>query len=236
MLKNKYSKWLTVLLIVLIVAIMGLIGYFVYDLFIKTEKNNRAEEAMTEFSSANQKTGRRNTTNTNTNTSTNTNITNPLENFTNTPDTNTTNNSNPNRKKTYYEGYEVLGNINIPKTKCKYPVLSEVTKHSLEVAVAVLYPTNLEALNMPGNTVIAGHNFRNGLFFSDNKKLSKGDKIILEGATETVTYAIYEIFETTPSDADYMVRDTNGKREISLSTCTDDSSARLIILAREQEQ
>ncbi len=233
MLKDKYNKWLTILLIVFIVAIMGLIGYFVYDLFIKSDKNSKAVDAMEEFSSTNRKTVREKNTN-NTNSTDNTAIANPLDNFTNTPDTNTTT-TTQNRKKTFFEGYEVLGNINIPKTKCKYPVLSEVTKHSLEVAVAVLYPTNLEALNMPGNTVIAGHNFRNGLFFSDNKKLSKGDKIILEGTTETVTYIIYDIFETTPNDADYMARDTNGKREISLSTCTDDSSARLIILAREQE-
>ena len=87
---------------------------------------------------------------------------------------------------------------------------------------------------MPGNTVIAGHNYRNNLFFSNNMKLEIGDEIIIESTTEKVTYEIYDIFETTPNDADYMIRDTEGKREISLSTCTDDSSGRLIILAREK--
>ena len=32
-----------------------------------------------------------------------------------------------------------------------------------------------------------------------------------------------------------MLRDTAGKREVSLSTCTDDSSKRLIIWAKAEE-
>ncbi len=136
--------------------------------------------------------------------------------------------------KVMYEGYEMLGKISIPKIKCEYPVLSEVTKHSIEVAVAVLYPTNLEALNLPGNTVIVGHNYRNGMFFSNNHKLSKGDVIHLTSTTETVTYEIYNMYYTSPNDAEYMRRDTGGAREISLSTCNDDSSSRLVIWAREK--
>ena len=84
-----------------------------------------------------------------------------------------------------------------------------------------------------GNTTISGHNYRNGTFFSNNKKLNIGDKIYitdLEG--KRLTYTIYDKFEVEENDADYMVRDTQGAIEISLSTCTDDSSARLIILAR----
>ena len=34
------------------------------------------------------------------------------------------------------------------------------------------------------------------------------------------------------TDTTYAVRDTGGKIEISLSTCTDDGSGRLVILAR----
>ena len=43
----------------------------------------------------------------------------------------------------------------------------------------------------------------------------------------------YNIFEASESDTSFYNRDTDGKREITLSTCTDDSSARLIIEARE---
>ena len=101
-----------------------------------------------------------------------------------------------------------------------------------EVAVAVAYPSNPK-LNTPGNIVIQGHNYRNGKFFSNNKNLSVGDKIkITDTSNKTLTYTIYEIFQTTSEDAEYMTRDTGDNIEISLSTCTDDSKGRLVILAR----
>ena len=47
-------------------------------------------------------------------------------------------------------------------------------------------------------------------------------------------YVIYKIYRASGDDASYMTRNTNGKREISLSTCTDDSKARTIVWAREE--
>ena len=47
-----------------------------------------------------------------------------------------------------------------------------------------------------------------------------------------LAYTIYRTYEAPDSEAEYMTRDTQGAREISLSTCTDDSKARLIIWAR----
>jgi LPXTG-site transpeptidase (sortase) family protein len=121
--------------------------------------------------------------------------------------------------------------MEIPATNFKYPVLEKVTKKSIETAVAFLYGSGL---NQPGNTVIIGHNYRNGLFFSNNKKLVNGDKIyITDKSGETVTYEVYKVYETTASDASYMQRDTEGRREISLQTCTDDSSGRIIVWAKE---
>ena len=139
-------------------------------------------------------------------------------------------------EKVYMEGYEVMGIIEIPKTGIKYPVLSHVTTKSLETSVAILYPEGC-ALNQPGNVTIAGHNYkRSGVFFSDNKKLSKGDVIYLTDQAGTkVTYEIYDVFQAKASYADYMIRDTQGAREISLSTCTDnDPNTRIIVLAKEK--
>ena len=34
-------------------------------------------------------------------------------------------------------------------------------------------------LNKIGNTVIIGHNYRNGAFFGSNKRLNEGDKVFL---------------------------------------------------------
>ena len=47
-----------------------------------------------------------------------------------------------------------------------------------------------------------------------------------------MTYTVYQKFETTEDDTSYMTRDTNGAREISLTTCTDDGNKRLILLAK----
>jgi LPXTG-site transpeptidase (sortase) family protein len=72
--------------------------------------------------------------------------------------------------------------------------------------------------------------------FSNNKKLVVGDVIKIKGLDEKMlTYTIYEIFETTPTDTAYMSRKTEGRIEVSLSTCTDDGNNRLVILARVEE-
>ena len=127
----------------------------------------------------------------------------------------------------------MAGTIEIPKTGCKYPILAEANKKTIEVAVAILYGPGL---NRPGNTVIVGHNYRNGMFFSNNKKITNGDKIYITDLTgQKLTYIVYNTYETTAEDSDYMVRDTQGATEISLSTCTDyDSSRRIIIWAKAE--
>ena len=85
-----------------------------------------------------------------------------------------------------------------------------------------------------GNTVLVAHNYRNGTFFSNNKKLAVGDKIyITDSSGETIEYTIYNTYTTLDSDFSYATRNTNGKREISLSTCTNDPTKRLVIWAKE---
>lgn len=101
----------------------------------------------------------------------------------------------------------------------------------METGIAILYGPGV---NKIGNTVLAGHNYRNGTFFSNNKKLAIGDKIYLTDTSgKKVTYTIYKKYQTDANDFSYATRDTNGLREISVSTCTDDSSARLILWAKE---
>ena len=134
-----------------------------------------------------------------------------------------------------YMGYDVIGYIEIPKTDVEYPIIPDYqgSINALNVGIVKLYPGN-DSLNKPGNTVLAGHNYRDGSFFSNNKRLEKGDKIYITGVDgERVEYEITKKYETNTSDSSYMNRDTEGRREISLTTCTDDTSARLIIWAQE---
>ncbi len=138
------------------------------------------------------------------------------------------------------EGYNILGKIRIPKVSLECNILDEVTKRSIEIAVAQMFTT--DGLNKPGNTVIYGHNYRNTLFFSRNDELEIGDKVYITDYEQNieVEYEIYDMFETMTADTSFYARDaqaTGGTREITLSTCTDDASEtdrRLIILAKEK--
>ena len=226
--ESKYANVLTMILVVVVVIIIGIAGYFGYSIYNQNATNKAAESAMSDFDKA-TKSVRKKVRDDAVNNTTEEELLQPnysaYENTTNKEETAA-------REKVMYEGYEMLGKINIPKTGCNYPVLAEVTKHSLEVAVAVLYGPGL---NEPGNTVIVGHNYRNGLFFSNNSKLAVGDIVKIESADEKVDYVIYKTYYTTPDDATYMKRPVDeGVREISLSTCNNDSSQRLIIWAKEK--
>lgn len=238
---DKYSNVLTMLLVIFIVAILGIIGYFAYDLLNSNNINANAQSAIDEFESATQTVKKEPSTNTienTTNTIDNTMAVNPLDKLNELtqnqqqPEEPVVEDNEEEIKKVYMEDYEVKGTIKIPKTGIEYPVLDSVTKRSLELAVGIAYGPGL---NEVGNTIIYGHNYRNGLFFSDNKNLKNGDEIyITDQRGNTVTYVIYNIYQTTPNDASFFTRDTNGKREISLQTCTDDSSGRIIIWAAEK--
>ena len=130
------------------------------------------------------------------------------------------------------ENYDVVGTVRIPKTKVLYPILFPLSKRSLEIATAMLDTQN--GINEPGNTTILGHNYRSNLFFSKNHTLKVGDKIYIKDNTgREVEYTIYRGFSTNPNDATYMRRDTKGETEVSLSTCSDDSQQRYVVLARK---
>ena len=240
---NKYSNILTMVLIVIIVAIVGICFYYGYDYYTQEAGEEQTKKVVEQF---NNSTAKKKVVVTK-NTTTKNEVSKPenvadlsdlYENILSEPevhepvvDEEPTEREEP--EKQYLEGYEIVGTIRIPKTGIEYPVLSQVTKKSLETSVAILYGPGV---NEPGNTVIVGHNYRNKRFFSNNDKLTSGDEVILTNVYgETVTYVIYNMYYTSPDDAEYMLRNVEeGVREISLSTCNDDSSQRLIIWAREK--
>ena len=220
MFESKYSKVLTVILVIVIIAIIGLLGFLAYEYYqnymVTKDTSEFVENFQGEVSSEVPSDDDSNTANDNN--------TNPFEQI---QDIETSSSS---KKQPTYKGFGVYGTMVIPKTNFTYPVLDTMTPKSLETAVVFLYGVGL---NQPGNSVIVGHNYRNGLFFSNNKKLSVGDKIyITDNDGKRLTYTIYSKFEATPEDTSFYQRDTQGKPEITLSTCTDDSSARLIIFAK----
>ena len=232
MFNSKYSKTLTVVLIIVIIAIIGLLIFFGIDVYRKYYIQQAAGDAVEEFED----------------TQANRIINIIQENIIfNDPGTsvdlntlyqdNNTITDDNNGDTVTYMGYDVIGTIEIPATDVKYPIVADydMSINSLNVAIVKMYPGTI-GLNEVGNTVFAGHNYRNGTFFSNNKRLQNGDKIYITGNDgQKVTYEIYNKYETSTSDSEYMNRDTKGKREISLTTCTDDTKRRLIIWAKEVE-
>lgn len=225
--EGKYGKILTIILGIVVIAVLILLGFLGYDVYRKKTTDRDTSKVLDDFDTNLNLIG--------SNTVENVEIPNidtkPAENTTNT--TTGGNSSNNNTKKVQYKGYNVEGKIEIPAIKLEYPILEKATPSSIEAAVAILYSAN--GLNQPGNTVISGHNYRNGSFFGNNDKLKLGDKVyITDNSGTKLKYNIYNIYETSPDDGDFIMRETNGKREISLQTCTDNSKGRLIIWAVEE--
>lgn len=227
---NKYGNTLTVILIIIIIAVIVGGGILLYNFVIKPHNaEKQTAKAIEEFDKIADENEENEEKEDGGNQETNSGEIEKTLGLSN----NQTGNSGT--KKTYYQDFVMLGYITIPKTNIKLPILEETTPKALETSVAVLYPSNNIQLNEAGNTVIIGHNYRNGKLFSNNKKLSVGDKVLIKDATgRELTYIIYQKFETEPNDASFYNRDTNGIPEITLSTCTDDSKKRIIIFAKAQ--
>lgn len=242
MLNNKYGKVLTIILIVAIIVIIGLLIFVGIDWYKAYNTKTSQNEGMEQFNSyinsiANEQniaTKDENIANNELNTINNEQtpiITEIDENVENqNSQTNNGGHSSSSQKPTY-KGFTMIGSIRIPKTGLSSVILAESSPKAMEVAICRMYGP---AINEVGNVVLIGHNFKNGTLFSDNKKLAKGDKIYLKGLDgKEVEYTITKKYTTTVEDFEYAVRDTNGKREISLSTCTDDTKSRLIFWAEE---
>lgn len=214
--ENKYKTVLTIVLSIVVIAVLVLLCFLGVDVYKKFATKKAIAEVVGEYDTA-------------------VNETNTEESNTEIPMLNedlVTNTTSGNASKVTYKGYDVVGKIEIPKISLNYPILDNPSASAMELSVILQYGPGP---NKVGNTVIAGHNYRNGSFFGKNKKLQLGDKVyITDNSGTRIQYNIYNIYETSPDDSDFYTRDTKGKREISLTTCTDNSKARLIIWAVEE--
>ena len=232
MFKNGYNKSLTIVLIIVIIVIVGLLIFFGIDLYRRYYIESETGKVVEEFQDHVNQISTSNPDND----SNSGNVT-PDVNINDLYQDNTGNTNSSGSSGVTYMGYTVIGTIEIPAIDIEYHIIpdDEASLNSLNVAIVKLYPSST-GLNEIGNTVLAGHNYRNGTFFSNNKRLQNGDKIyITDESGQRIEYEIYRKYTTGTGDSSYMNRDTDGKREISLTTCTDDTTERLIIWAREVE-
>ena len=230
MFESKYNKALTIILIVVIVVIVLLLGFLAFDYIRKYNITKQASDFVENYQ-GDITTGEQNVINETGGTGENIILDN---NETVIGGSSTTSTGTSIKKK--YKGYTVVGTMKIPAINLEYPIFEEIGAGPLEVGLVVYYPS-AENLNLVGNTVIAGHNYRNGMFFSNIKKLSNGAKIyVTDYRGKSITYEVYNKFEAHQTDTSFYSRDTNGLAELTLSTCTDASNdQRTIIFARQMQ-
>ena len=131
-----------------------------------------------------------------------------------------------------YKGYNVIGLIEIPAIDLEYPIIEKTTKLTMATSISRFSGGEI---NEYGNVSLAGHNNYSGTMFGKNKKLKLNDSILLTDLSgRTIEYEIYDIFVTDPNDTKILETNDETKREVTLITCKNGRSERLIIKAREK--
>ena len=127
--------------------------------------------------------------------------------------------------------YYTLAKISIPSIDVLYPVLSETTDELLKMAPTKFWGADP---NEVGNFCIVAHNYRNTKFFSKVPTMSNGDIIEITDLTgRMLQYEVYDKYVVTPTNVQCTSQKTNGRKEVTLITCTNDGKNRVIVKARE---
>lgn len=133
--------------------------------------------------------------------------------------------------------YVVVGTVNIPKINVKYPIFDGETDSAQETEALLKISTTKfwgPEPNEVGNFCIVGHNYRNKKFFSKVPTLTTGDIVeITDLSGKTINYRVYNKYQVDPTDVSCTTQLTNGNKEVTLITCTDDSKYRVVVKARE---
>ena len=131
--EKKYDNILTVILVIAIAATLVLTGFWIYDTYTKNKVDNDALAAIEEFNNQIAQ-NQQNTLE---------EPEEPTEEPTQTEETPTNNNNSSSgtnsNSGSKYKNFTILGEIQIPKTKVKYPILQEMTPKALNTAVSKLY-------------------------------------------------------------------------------------------------
>lgn len=131
-----------------------------------------------------------------------------------------------------YKGYEVSAKLKIEKLDIDTYVLANYSKQAMEVCVAKYYGPEP---NEVGNYCIAGHNYITKNMFSKLGTLEIGDEMILtDNYYGKITYEVYDKYKAKPEDTSPLLQNTNGRKEITLITCSDYSTKRIIVKAKEK--
>lgn len=131
---------------------------------------------------------------------------------------------------TAYKGYIVSAKLMIPKINLNTYVFEDYDEDAMWICPTKYFGPEP---NEVGNYCIAAHNYDKENMFNHIIELEAGDIIYLsDNKNGQVEYKVYDVYKVKPIDNSPLEQDTNGKTEITLITCSDYSSKRIIVKAR----
>lgn len=127
--------------------------------------------------------------------------------------------------------YSTESVVSIPKIGISYPVLTDTSDELLEISVNKYWGPSP---NEVGNYCIVGHNYKNGKMFGRLSELKNGDIVELEDLTgRVIHYKVYNKYVVQPTNTKCTSQLTNGRKELTLITCTSYGQERLVVKCRE---
>ncbi|MBR2703993.1 MAG: sortase [Clostridia bacterium] len=125
--------------------------------------------------------------------------------------------------------YEAI--LSIPCIGIQYPVLSDTSDELLKISLNKFWGGSP---NTVGNYCVVGHNYRSGKMFGKLARVNNGDKVYLQDMSgKKLEYVVYEKYVVDPEDVACTSQITNGLKEMTLITCTEQGKRRLIVKCRE---
>ncbi len=127
--------------------------------------------------------------------------------------------------------YKVLGRLVIDKIGVDNNILEVCDDDSLKLSVTKFYGPGV---NEPGNIVICGHNWGGILKRLSELKKNEDTLYMINRETKTkVNYIVSDMFTCGPRDLSILEQNNDGKRKVTIYTCTPSGANRVVCIAKE---
>ena len=131
-----------------------------------------------------------------------------------------------------YNNNEIIGFIEIPNINIYYPIFANINDDLLKISPCRFsgpLPNNI------GNLCIAGHNYDNNKFFSKISSLKNNDIIyVYDISNKKLAYNVFANYEVNSNDLSPTIENNSNIRELTLVTCNNYNSNRIIIKAKNE--
>ena len=126
----------------------------------------------------------------------------------------------------------LFGILEIPKINLYYPIFSRLNEELLKISPCKFYG---ESPKVNGNICIAGHNYNNSMFFSNIHLLDENDEIYFyDTLGQKYIYKILVIYEVHESDLSPIFNYDSSVKQLTLVTCNNLNSKRIIVKALQE--